>query len=51
MRAEKVKVRVGNSIVTIIDNGKTRIQTIRPFVVEDIEKSNKVMECSSKSCY
>jgi hypothetical protein len=44
MRTEKLKVRVGRSVVTIIDNGKNRIQTIRPFGVEDTEKSNKVTE-------
>jgi hypothetical protein len=44
MRTEKLKVRVGKSVVTIIDNGKTRIRTIRPFGVEDTEKSIKVTE-------
>jgi len=44
MRAEKLKVRVGNSMVTIIDNGKTRIHTIRPFIVEDPDKSIEVTQ-------
>lgn len=31
MNVKKLKIRVGNSVVTIIDNGKNQIRTIRPF--------------------
>lgn len=36
MRVQKIKVRVGNSVVTIIDNGKSRVRTVRPFKDEVI---------------
>jgi hypothetical protein len=38
MRVQKMKVRVGNSVVTIIDNGKSRVQTVRPFKDEVINE-------------
>ncbi len=40
MRPEKLRVKVGKSIITIVDNGKTRIRTVRPLgerVIERIE--------------
>lgn len=34
MRTQKIKIRIGNSIMTVLDNGKNRITMIRPSKVE-----------------
>jgi hypothetical protein len=34
MIVQKQKVRVGNVIITTVDNGKDKIKTIHPFKVE-----------------
>jgi hypothetical protein len=38
MKIKKLKVRVGNSVVTIIDNGKNWVRTVRPFIDEVDQK-------------
>ncbi len=32
MRSNKLRVKVGNSIVTIVDNGKSRVRAVRPVL-------------------